>query len=136
MYSSSLSEMDISRSIAEDYVRYCLERNGFAWENCQTDVLPNENQRAMRALGDELESRFHHTVDDMTNQLYITPETIYTTFRTVGEEIFSDGVNWGRVVALYSFAGNLAVRCFQQSMSQLVNSTVDWVSIYVDTSLQ
>ena len=135
MYTNRLSEMDCSRSIAEDYVRYCLERNGFAWESCQTDVLPNEHQRAMRALGDEFESRFNHTFDDMIDQLYITPETIYTTFRTVAEEIFIDGVNWGRVVALFCFSGKLAVRCFQQSMSQLVNSIVDWVSIYVDTSL-
>lgn len=129
-------DVDSSRTVAEDYIRYCLERNGLSWQNGQRDVTPNEIQRAMRALGDEFESRFSQAFDDMINQLHITPDTAYQTFRTIVNEIFSDGVNWGRVVALFGFGGKLAVRCVQQSMPQLVNSIVDWVSVYVDTTLK
>ncbi|XP_076460510.1 bcl-2-like protein 2 isoform X1 [Babylonia areolata] len=132
----SVMDVDSSRSVAEDYIRYRLERNGLSWQNGQRDVTPNEIQRAMRALGDEFESRFSQTFDDMINQLHITPDTAYQTFRTIVHEIFSDGVNWGRIVALFGFGGKLAVRCVQQSMPQLVNSIVDWVSVYVDTTLR
>lgn len=129
-------DVDSSRTIVEDYVRYRLESNGLTWQNGQRDVTPNEIQRAMRALGDEFESRFSQAFDDMINQLHITTDTAYQTFRTIVNEIFSDGVNWGRVVALFGFGGKLAVRCVQQSMPQLVSSIVDWVSTYVDTTLQ
>ena len=132
----SVMDVDSSRTIVEDYVRYRLESNGLTWQNGQRDVTPNEIQRAMRALGDEFESRFSQAFDDMINQLHITTDTAYQTFRTIVNEIFSDGVNWGRVVALFGFGGKLAVRCVQQSMPQLVSSIVDWVSTYVDTTLQ
>ena len=110
----SVMDVDSSRTIVEDYVRYRLESNGLSWQNGQRDVTPNEIQRAMRALGDEFESRFSQAFDDMINQLHITTDTAYQTFRTIVNEIFGDGVNWGRVVALFGFGGKLAVRCVQQ----------------------
>lgn len=129
-------DVDSSRSIAEDYVRYRIESNGLSWQNGQGDINPNEIQRAMRALGDEFESRFSGQFDEMINQLQITPDTAYQTFRTIVNEIFTDGVNWGRVVALFGFSGKFAVRCLEQSMPQLVNSIVDWLATYVDTNLR
>ncbi|XP_070211972.1 bcl-2-like protein 2 isoform X3 [Littorina saxatilis] len=134
--SPGVMDVDSSRTIVEDYIRYRLDSNGLSWQNGQRDVTPNEIQRAMRALGDEFESRFSQAFDDMINHLHITPDTAYQTFTTIVNEIFKDGVNWGRVVALFGFGGKLAVRCVQQSMPQLVCSIVDWVTTYVDTTLK
>lgn len=129
-------DVDSSRSIVEDYVAYRLERNGLAWQNGQRDVTPNEIQRAMRALGDEFESKFSAQFDDMMSQLQLTPDTAYQTFRTIVTEIFHDGVNWGRIVALFGLAGRLAVLSSHQEMPRLIESIVDWVSAYVDTNLK
>lgn len=129
-------DVDSSRTIAEDYIRYSLEKNGLSWHNGQRDATPNQIQQAMRAMGDEFETRFSHSFDDMISRLEITPDTAYQTFRTIVTEIFADGVNWGRVVALFGFGGKLSVKCVQQNMPQLVNSIVDWVSDYVDTNLK
>ena len=41
----------------------------------------------------------------MCQQLRITEETLQTTFHTVVDELFADGIRWGRVVALIAFAG-------------------------------
>lgn len=129
-------DVDSSRSIAEDYVRYRIESNGLAWQNGQADNRPNNIQRAMRALGDEFEGRFSGQFDEMINQLHVTLETAHQTFTTIVGEIFSDGVNWGRIVAMFGFGGKFAVRCMQQSIPQLVNSVVDWIANYVDSNLK
>lgn len=131
----SVMDVDSARTIVEDYIRYCLAKKGLNWHNGQRDVTPNEIQQAMRAMGDEFETRFSNSFD-MINRLEITPDTAYQTFRAIVTEIFADGVNWGRVVALFGFGGKLSVKCVQQNMPQLVNSIVDWVSDYVDTNLK
>lgn len=128
-------DVDSSRTIVEDYVRYCVEKKGLSWQNGQRDVTPNELQSAMRAMGDEFDRRFSDSFDNMISDLQITPHTAHQTFMTIVNEIFMDGVNWGRVVALFGFGGKLAVKCVQQSMPQLVSSIVDWLSDYVDTNL-
>ncbi|KAL8602882.1 hypothetical protein ACOMHN_026842 [Nucella lapillus] len=129
-------EVDSSRAIVEDYIRYCLEKQAIPWENGQRDVTPSAAQRAMRGLGDELEDRFSESINDMVSRLQFTPENGQEKLTTVMDEIFADGVAWGRLAALVEFAGKLSVQCCQQSRPQLVHSIVDWVSNYVDTRLR
>ena len=129
-------ELDSSRTIVEDYIRYSLEKEGIPWENGQQDAIPSAAQRAMRGLGDELEDRFSDSINEMVYRLHITPKNGQEKLMTVMEEIFSDGVAWGRLVALVEFAGKLSVRCVQQSRPWLVYSVADWVTSFVDTRLK
>lgn len=132
----NVMELASSRPIVEDFIRYSLEKKGLSWENGQRDVTPSAAQRAMRGLGDELESRFSESINEMVSRLQLTPENGQEKMTTVMDEIFADGVAWGRLAALVEFAGKLSVCCVQQSRPQLVRSIVDWVSNYVDTRLR
>ena len=73
--------------------------------------------------------------DDMCNQLHITPNNAQATFVTIVNELFSDGIKWGRIVALFAFSGALAVQCVQKEMPLLVEQVVDWTVAYVDGHL-
>ncbi|XP_076468585.1 bcl-2-like protein 2 isoform X2 [Babylonia areolata] len=129
-------ELESSRAMVEDYVRYCLEKNGIAWVNGQRDARPDEVQTAMRLLGDELEARFSDSLNHMIRRLDLTPENGQERVTEVMEEIFSDGVSWGRIAAMVEFAAKLSVRCAQKDEHHLVLPIVDWVSNYVDTRLK
>jgi len=71
----------------------------------------------------------------MCHQLHITPNNAQATFVTIVNELFSDGIKWGRVVALFAFAGALAVQCVQKEMPLLVDQVVDWTVGYIDGHL-
>jgi len=73
--------------------------------------------------------------DDMCNQLHITPNNAQATFVTIVNELFSDGIKWGRIVALFAFSGALAVQCVQKEMPLLVDQVVDWTVAYIDGHL-
>ena len=73
--------------------------------------------------------------DDMCQQLHITPNNAQATFVTIINELFSDGIKWGRVVALFAFAGALAVQCVEKEMPLLVDQVVDWTVAYIDGHL-
>jgi len=71
----------------------------------------------------------------MCRQLHITPNNAQATFVTIVNELFSDGIKWGRVVALFAFSGALAVQCVQKEMPLLVDQVVDWTVVYIDGHL-
>ncbi|XP_060119610.1 bcl-2-like protein 1 [Heteronotia binoei] len=62
-------------------------------------------RQTLREAGDEFELRYRRAFSDLTSQLHITPGTAYQSFEQVVNELFRDGVNWGRIVAFFSFGG-------------------------------
>ncbi|XP_005103752.1 bcl-2-like protein 2 [Aplysia californica] len=129
-------EVENTRAIAEDYIKYRLQSSGFVWENGrQGNVTPNSVEAAMRSLGDEFEERFRSHFDDMIGQLHVTEDNAHDTFSSIVSETFSDGVNWGRIVALFGFAGRFAVQCFENNLPHVVDNIVEWVTAYVDNNL-
>lgn len=124
------------RYLVVDFINYRLSQHGYTWDNCPPlEARTNRVHRTLRALGDEFEERFRTQFEDMVNQLHITPNTAYSTFHQVVQELFIDGVNWGRIVALFGFGGAIAVECVNKEMPQLVDSIADWVSTYVENNL-
>ncbi|XP_059167445.1 apoptosis regulator Bcl-2-like, partial [Physella acuta] len=127
-----------TRSIVVDYIKHRVSKEGFQWENDgrQSSVTPNVVLAAMRSLGDEFEERFRNRFNDLIEQLNITNNNAYDTFKIIVDETFSDGVNWGRIVALLGFAGCFVVYCFVHNKSHLADNVVEWVTSYIDTNLQ
>ena len=129
-------EGESSRAIAQDYINYRLNVNGHVWHNGRDgNITPSPVENAMRSLGDEFEQRFRDRFDDMINQLHVTEQNAYDTFHAIVAETFADGVNWGRIVALFGFAGRFAIQCYTNNMQNLVDNIVDWVSSYMDNHL-
>ncbi|GFO14696.1 Apoptosis regulator bcl-2 [Plakobranchus ocellatus] len=128
-----------TRRIVVDYIFYRLDSCGYIWENGrQGGIVPNEVQRAMRSLGDEFEERFRDRFDNMIDKLDLTEANAGSTFTEIAAETFADNVvNWGRVVALFGFAGRLAVHCYEKNLNHnMVDNIVDWVTAYVDINLR
>jgi len=128
-------------ALACDYINYRLRKAGFSWPDCP--ALPAEPSRyclVMRTLGDEFERRYAEVFHDMSTTLQITPNTASSTFLSVCGELFRGNgdqieIKWGRIVALYAFAGALAVQCVDKEMPQQVSNIAEWVTFYTQTHL-
>ncbi|KAK2833637.1 hypothetical protein Q5P01_017526 [Channa striata] len=96
----------------------------------------DEVKAALRDSVSECELRYSRAFGDLHNQLHVTPATVQRTFESVMDELFDSGVNWGRVVMLFAFAGALCVECVDKEMSQLVVQIVGWVADYLDNRIQ
>lgn len=93
-------------------------------------------KEALRDSANEFELRFARAFSDLQNQLHITPATAYQSFESVMDEVFRDGVNWGRIVGLFTFGGALCVECVEKEMSPLVGRIVEWMTVYLDNHIQ
>uniref|UniRef100_A0A0B7AMK5 Apoptosis regulator Bcl-2 family BH4 domain-containing protein n=1 Tax=Arion vulgaris TaxID=1028688 RepID=A0A0B7AMK5_9EUPU len=137
--SEFLLNMDEStRAIVVDYLKYRLDSCGYSWDNDgrQSNITPNPVQSAMRRLGDDFEERYNSRFVDMIQKLNITSDNASDTFTAIMDEIFTDGVNWGRVIALFGFSGRFAVYCFEHDMDEMVDHIVELVTAYVDNTLR
>lgn len=124
-----------TKLLVQDYTKYRLEMKGLHWVGAPALPEPSPAQMTMRTLGVEFEERYTEVFQDMSNQIHVTPNTAHPTFTAIVNELFSDGIKWGRIVALFSFGGSLAVHCIEKEMPLLVDQIVDWVTQYVDTNL-
>lgn len=125
-----------TRYLVADYLTYRLGKNGHTWPNSPPLEVTNKIHIAMRTLADGFEEQYTAEFSDMLQQLHITPNVAYPTFNAVAQELFIDGINWGRVVALFVFGGAIAIECCEKNMSHLIDSVYDWMSTYVQTHLE
>lgn len=93
-------------------------------------------KEALRDTGNEFELRYTCAFSDLHNQLHITPATAYQSFENVMDEVFRDGVNWGRIVGLFAFGGALCVECVEKEMNPLVGRIIEWMTVYLDNHIQ
>ncbi|XP_028265091.1 bcl-2-like protein 1 [Parambassis ranga] len=93
-------------------------------------------KEALQDTANEFELRYARAFNDLHSQLHITPATAYQSFENVMDEVFRDGVNWGRIVGLFAFGGALCVECVEKEMSPLVGRIVEWMTVYLDNHIQ
>ena len=129
--------------IVKSYFADRLQRKGFNVPGYNNTTANNQHDQSnnnqheialtLRRVGDELEARNSEFFENMCNQLNITPDTAYGTFRTIADEIFSSETNWGRVVAFLTFGSTLAIHCASRNDMgfQYVDRIAGWVAKYM-----
>lgn len=116
-------EEKIAHDLADDYIY-------FAKLGKETYRVNTEVAATLRKIGSEIETRHEALLKNMCNKLDIRASTAEITFRTVADEIFSTGINWGRIVVLYCFAAEVASFCNRQEID-IVHDVVRWLSEYI-----
>lgn len=136
-----------NRRIVEKYLNHKLSKNGHAWEfhRCRASSLDGEKEsarratlhRALREAGDELESVYRPDLAEMTKRLRATPlGTEQRRFTAVADELFSDGVNWGRVLAFLEFGAMVCVQCAPDAdRSACAENVARWMAEYLNGPL-
>uniref|UniRef100_A0A8C6RID6 Apoptosis regulator Bcl-2 n=1 Tax=Nannospalax galili TaxID=1026970 RepID=A0A8C6RID6_NANGA len=89
----------------------------------------------LRQAGDDFSRRYRRDFAEMSSQLHLTPFTARGRFVTVVEELFRDGVNWGRIVAFFEFGGVMCVESVNREMSPLVDNIALWMTDYLNRHL-
>ena len=81
---------------------------------------PSELQSLLAKLCLEIEEEHSQFFDDISRKLSITIENARSTFMSVAKEIIADGINWGRVISIFTFTGVLCDHFMVQKQPQVV----------------
>lgn len=87
-------------------------------------------QVVLRSAGDKLEQRYHGELAAHVSLLLLrdgdAPER-RRGLRAVTEELFRDGVNWGRIVAMMELGGALCAEVVQRGGAWQVDDIAGWM---------
>ncbi|XP_033855020.1 apoptosis regulator Bcl-2-like [Acipenser ruthenus] len=92
--------------------------------------------KVLREAGDEISRMYQRDFAEMVGQLHFTPTTVHMKFTSVVEELFRDGVNWGRIVAFFEFGGTMCVESVNREMTSQVDNIANWMTEYLNGPLQ
>ena len=109
--------------LASDYIFY----NKLGKEAYRTNT---KAAATLRRIGREVETKHQLLLKQICDKFDIRASMAEVTFRTVADEIFSTGINWGRIVVLYCFAAQVAVFCSQHEID-IVEDVAGWLSEYL-----
>ncbi|XP_051989514.1 apoptosis regulator Bcl-2 [Xyrauchen texanus] len=141
-----------NRSIVVKYIHHKLWKKGYVWEvNAHDDSVSNGLRSGMqedirhdpctalhkvlREAGDELERLYQSDFAEMSKQLHLTSLTAHQRFTSVIDELFRDGVNWGRIIAFFEFGGTVCVECVNKEMTAQVDNIAGWMTEYLNGPL-
>lgn len=124
------TEIEKTSSAATKGLLFNNSNTGEASSSQGTDI--DAVKAALQNSADEFEQLFTQAFSDLSSQLEITPDMAYHSFKSVMDEVFKDGVNWGRIVGLFAFGGMLCVECVEKDASELVSRIADWMTTYLD----
>ncbi|XP_077376617.1 apoptosis regulator Bcl-2 [Festucalex cinctus] len=92
--------------------------------------------RVLREAGDELERLYQPDFIEMSRQLSLFSATDQRRFAEVIDELFRDGVNWGRIIAFFEFGGTVCVECAtKEEMATQVDNIAEWMTEYLNGPL-
>ena len=90
-------------------------------------------------VGEVLELRHTGVYSDVLHQLNVTwPLTelaLKRSFNSFAKNLFSEGVSWARIIALFAFAGGMVVDCVLNSSNMYVPKVKKWTVDYISDEL-
>eukprot|EP00118_Oscarella_pearsei_P023105 m.272465 g.272465 ORF g.272465 m.272465 type:complete len:223 (+) comp40563_c0_seq3:4151-4819(+) len=86
----------------------------------------------LKTVGDKLDQDTQ--LGDLMDDLTISADTVYDTFKDVALNIFRSGITWGRVAVLFMFGAKLAVRVFYDTPT-IIKKLLEWVARFVTERL-
>lgn len=102
-----------------------------------SEPLARDVDRVLREAGDELERLHQRDFEDMSRQLGLSSAAASARFSEVLDELFRDGVNWGRIIAFFEFGGTVCVECAsREEMRAQVDRIADWMTEYLNGPLR
>ncbi|KAL9988654.1 hypothetical protein ACROYT_G003125 [Oculina patagonica] len=138
---ASADILEQAKQICNDYVEAKLEREGiknrglsFAFSTQQSSGETAEKackiSSRVREVGELLElcyPRLYTDISSRVNVPFSSENAVHEVFNNVSSEILSDGLNWARIVALYTFAGALAAECCREGRNSFVLDIGNWM---------
>ena len=113
--SNDASESDLTSSLVYYYLPYRLRTKlsqslllGLPRDFLIPPSNPSELQQLLAKLCLELEESNSQFFENLCRNISITSENARSTFFSVGKEIIKDGINWGRIISIFTFTGILS----------------------------
>lgn len=124
-----------TRDVIKDFTSYKLRKSGYEnrIEGSQLGFdAPTPVHRLVRDIGDQFETAYFNSFDDMTNQINIHGADLKAVVYSILDSTFDSGIAWGRIVGALVFSARLSVKAQAANRSDVVNNLIQWTTDYLE----
>jgi len=136
------------QSIVNEFLCSQLALKGYDWTPEVDDMVITDShsqsfslsQRtkivdALKRLGERYVLLYERQLTTMCERLELSPSTAMSTFNSVGNELFIEGIKWNHIITFMVFGSQFAFNCIQLGFPNLVNQVSHWITSYVNQHL-
>lgn len=136
--------MDSSRDYATntacvvaDYFNYRIQKEGYDWQVSPTRNCPdNKVNLALRKLCAEFEEKYGKQFQDMCHSCAQLGFEKDSYVEVLNQLLDVDGLNWGRVVAIFAFGGQMCLFSMAQHKEHNVDLLREWTCTFIQTHVE
>ena len=115
-----------TNGIVTEYISFKIQKAGFDFQVSPTRNCPNNKViNTVKKLCGEFEKRYEKEFYEMCKTC-AEVDLNSTNYTSVLDELIVDGLNWGRVVAIFAFAGAMSVYCMKKNQKERVDWIREW----------
>ncbi|KFM74118.1 Apoptosis regulator BAX, partial [Stegodyphus mimosarum] len=114
-----------------------LIKDAYAFESCPATTRKEASVlKDLKEIVDAFRSNYLFRIQNLCSELDVTFDTVGSVLLGVSNELFSDGITWSRIIALFIFVAELTVQCLAQSFPvTIVDITYECFSRLVKENL-
>ena len=127
-----------SQKLCEDYIHARLRRSGISDFDMASTMSHADYSLTLLAMGQILELRYPKLFSKVSVHLRITygnEAVVWGAFNKFAKHLFMNGTTWSRIIALFAFAGGLAVDCVAHGRAIFLGRIGHWLAGFVGKNL-
>ena len=136
---NSIEEITLtSQRLCEDYIHARLRRSGISDFDIASTLAQTDCSLMLQSMGQILELRYPKLFSQISVHLRVTytnEAVVWGAFNKFASHLFIDGITWARIVALYAFAGGLAVDCAAHGRAIFLGRIGYWLAAFIAKNL-
>ncbi|XP_054156241.1 bcl-2-like protein 1 [Oppia nitens] len=90
---------------------------------------------ALKILGHKYVNLYEQQLSTMCRRLELSPLSAMTTFNSVSNELFIEGIKWNHIITFLVFSAEFAYNCVENGFPYLVTEVSQWMSTYINQFL-
>lgn len=119
--------------LVKDFIGYRLRKAGYENECRQSSIeTPSSTYRCVRQMGDEFETAYFSTFDDMTGNINIHGTDLKDVIYSILDITFQSGIQWGRICGAFVFSAKIALKARACERTDVVEKVTEWSSSYLN----
>ncbi|XP_063056589.1 apoptosis regulator BAX-like [Engraulis encrasicolus] len=101
------------------------------------DILTTQLAQTIKIIGDDLVKHkpLNDTIDGLARTIMANPQSFSQNIFQVAQQVFADGINWGRIVVLIYTVAKLIVKMVLARLPEQVTAILSWTLDYFKTNL-
>lgn len=132
---NSVEDITITaQRLCEEYIEARLARSGIKEYENHSSTQPEEYSNVLQNIGQILEMKYPKLYTKISSHLKLTYDSeivVWDSFNKFATNLFSEGITWAKIIALYAFTGGMALDCITHGKNEMPGRIVYWLGVFV-----